>query len=103
MIEALICWDELADSERSELGKRCLEVPSPLDASEQRAWCARFDDVSLVSDGFIPFRDSLDRAAASGVRYVLQPGGSVRDAEVTDAANQYGMAMAHSGVRLFFH
>ncbi|MCH7609035.1 MAG: phosphoribosylaminoimidazolecarboxamide formyltransferase, partial [Chloroflexi bacterium] len=59
--------------------------------------------VSMGSDAFIPFRDNIDRAAASGVRYVAQPGGSVRDDDVVAACDQYGMVMAMTGVRLFHH
>ncbi len=59
--------------------------------------------MALSSDAFFPFRDNLDRAAASGVRYVLQPGGSLRDDEVIAAANEYEMVMALSGTRLFHH
>jgi phosphoribosylaminoimidazolecarboxamide formyltransferase/IMP cyclohydrolase len=59
--------------------------------------------VTLGSDAFFPFRDSLDRAAASGVKYVLEPGGSTRDDAVIQAANEYRMTMIFSGVRLFHH
>jgi phosphoribosylaminoimidazolecarboxamide formyltransferase / IMP cyclohydrolase len=59
--------------------------------------------VTLGSDGYFPFRDSIDRAAQSGVRYVVQPGGSVRDSEVIAACDEYGMTMAMTGVRLFHH
>ena len=58
---------------------------------------------ALGSDAFFPFRDSIDRAAASGVKYVLEPGGSARDDSVIQAANEYGMTMIFSGVRLFHH
>jgi phosphoribosylaminoimidazolecarboxamide formyltransferase/IMP cyclohydrolase len=59
--------------------------------------------VSLSSDALIPFRDNLDRAQQSGVKYVVQSGGSLRDAEVIEAANEYGRVMVFSGVRLFHH
>ncbi|MNC61881.1 Bifunctional purine biosynthesis protein PurH [compost metagenome] len=59
--------------------------------------------VSYGSDAFLPFRDNLDRASRSGVKYVAQAGSSVRDEEVVQAANDYGMVMAYSGVRLFHH
>ena len=61
------------------------------------------DSVALGSDAFFPFRDSIDRAAVSGVKYVLEPGGSTRDEAVIRAANEYGMTMVFSGVRLFHH
>ena len=59
--------------------------------------------MALGSDGFIPFRDNIDRASASGVLYVAQPGGSLRDEPVIAACDEYGMVMALTGVRLFHH
>jgi phosphoribosylaminoimidazolecarboxamide formyltransferase / IMP cyclohydrolase len=59
--------------------------------------------VSYASDAFLPFRDNIDRAAQSGVKYVVQTGNSLRDEQVTQAANEYGMIMAHSGIRVFHH
>jgi phosphoribosylaminoimidazolecarboxamide formyltransferase/IMP cyclohydrolase len=78
-------------------------VPPPLAAEEKAAWLARLRGVSLASDAFFPFRDSIDQAARRGVSYVVQPGGSVADDEVIRACDEYGMAMALSGVRLFHH
>jgi phosphoribosylaminoimidazolecarboxamide formyltransferase/IMP cyclohydrolase len=60
-------------------------------------------NLSLSSDGFIPLRDNIDRAAKSGVTHVLQPGGSARDDEVIVACDEYGMWMGFSGIRLFYH
>lgn len=60
-------------------------------------------DVALGSDAFFPFSDNIDRAAKSGVRYVAQPGGSVRDDLVIEACDAYGMAMVFTGIRLFHH
>jgi len=60
-------------------------------------------DVSLCSDGFFPFRDNIDEASKYGVKYVVQPGGSIADGAVTEAANAYGMAMIHNSIRLFHH
>ncbi|MEW5828532.1 MAG: phosphoribosylaminoimidazolecarboxamide formyltransferase [Chloroflexota bacterium] len=79
------------------------EIPAQLTAAERRAWLEALSGVSLGSDAFFPFRDSIDRAARSGVRYVLQPGGSNRDADAIAACNEYGMTMVFSGVRLFQH
>ncbi|MEZ0395578.1 MAG: phosphoribosylaminoimidazolecarboxamide formyltransferase [Anaerolineales bacterium] len=79
------------------------EIPEPLSASERRAWLDQLTGVTLGSDAFFPFRDSIDRAALSGVKYVLQPGGSTRDEEVIRACDEYGMVMVFSGVRLFHH
>ena len=77
--------------------------PAPLTAAERGAWLARQDGVALVSDGFLPFRDNVDHAAKHGVRFIAQPGGSARDAEVEAACREHGIAMAHTGVRLFHH
>lgn len=77
--------------------------PARLDAEEKRSWISATKGVSLSSDAFFPFRDSIDRASESGVEYVLQPGGSVRDEGVIAACDEYGMVMASSGVRLFHH
>lgn len=79
------------------------EMPVQLSAEERRIWLDRLSGVTIGSDAFFPFRDSLDRAAQTGVRYVLQPGGSNRDEDVIAAANGYGMTMVFSGVRLFHH
>lgn len=69
------------------------EMPSQLSSEEQREWLNKLDDVVLGSDAFFPFRDSIDRAAQSGVRYVMQPGGSARDDAVIEACEQYQMGV----------
>jgi phosphoribosylaminoimidazolecarboxamide formyltransferase/IMP cyclohydrolase len=79
------------------------KVPPPLTYEEKRDWLKKLKGVSLSSDGMIPFRDTIDRAYESGVGYVLQPGGSIRDDDVIKACNDYGMVMAYSGLRLFHH
>jgi phosphoribosylaminoimidazolecarboxamide formyltransferase/IMP cyclohydrolase len=79
------------------------EVPQRLTLEEKRAWLGGLTGVCLASDAFFPFRDSIDRASQSGVKYVVQPGGSVRDDVVIEACDEYGMLMAFSGVRLFHH
>jgi len=79
------------------------KVPRRLTAEEKRAWLDGLTGVCLASDAFFPFRDSIDRASQSGVKYVVQPGGSVRDDIVIEACDEYGMLMAFSGVRLFHH
>jgi phosphoribosylaminoimidazolecarboxamide formyltransferase / IMP cyclohydrolase len=78
-------------------------TPRRLKPDEKREWLEKQDDVALASDAYFPFRDSIDRAAESGVHFVVHPGGSVRDPEVTSAANEHGMLLAHSGTRLFHH
>ena len=77
--------------------------PVRLSAAEKREWLGAQKGVSLASDAFFPFRDNIDRASQSGVSYVSQPGGSVRDDLVIGAADEYGMAMAWSSLRLFHH
>ena len=78
-------------------------IPDQLTEEERRAWLDGLTDVVLGSEAFFPFRDSIDRAARSGVKYVLQPGGSNRDEDVIAACDEYGMSMVFSGIRLFHH
>ena len=78
-------------------------APDALTPQERADWIARMDGIALASDAFFPFRDSIDRAAQSGVTYVVQPGNSARDDIVIEACNEHGMAMAFSGLRLFHH
>ena len=77
--------------------------PEPLTAEEKKAYLAGVTGVSLGSDAFFPFGDNIERAHRSGVSYVAQPGGSIRDDHVINTCNKYGMAMAFTGVRLFHH
>ena len=79
------------------------EKPEILTPEEKRAWLSKLTDVSLGSDAFFPFPDNIDRAARSGVRYIAEPGGSIRDDLVIEACNRYGIAMAFTGLRLFHH
>lgn len=79
------------------------ERPEVLTAEEKRAWLDRQTGVSLGSDAFFPFSDNIERARKSGVTYIAEPGGSVRDDAVIDACNAYGMVMAFTGIRLFHH
>jgi phosphoribosylaminoimidazolecarboxamide formyltransferase/IMP cyclohydrolase len=79
------------------------QVPQRLSPEEKREWLDARRGAALASDAFIPFRDNIDRAHASGVEFVVQPGGSTRDEDVIAACNAYGMAMALTGLRLFHH
>ena len=79
------------------------EKPAVFTAEEKRAWLDKNTDVALGSDAFFPFGDNIERAHKSGVKYVAQPGGSIRDDHVIDTCNKYGMAMAFTGIRLFHH
>lgn len=95
--------DDITDAELKEWEALFDVVPQKLTALEKKQWIQSFEGVSFSSDAFFPFRDSIDRAAVSSVKYVAQPGGSVRDPEVIDACNTYGMAMCFTGLRLFHH
>ena len=79
------------------------EQPAPLTAEEKRAWLDAVTGVSLGSDAFFPFGDNIERARRSGVTAIVQPGGSIRDQQVIDTCNKYGIAMAFCGIRLFHH
>lgn len=79
------------------------EPPPPFLEADRREHLAKLDGVSLVSDGFIPFRDNVDHASRHGVRFIAEPGGSARDADVEAACREYGIALSHTGVRLFHH
>ena len=79
------------------------EKPEPLTHEEKAEWLAKQSGVSLGSDAFFPFGDNIERARKSGVQYVAQPGGSIRDDHVIETCNKYGMAMAFTGARLFHH
>ncbi len=92
--------DVLADGEWQKFFS---EKPEPLTAEEKKAWIAQNTKVSLGSDAFFPFGDNIERAHKSGVEYVAQAGGSVRDDHVIETCDKYGIAMAFTGVRLFHH
>ena len=79
------------------------EQPAPLTAEEKAAYLASVDGVALGSDAFFPFSDNIERAKKSGVKYIAEPGGSIRDDLVIECADKYGMAMAFTGMRLFHH
>ena len=79
------------------------EKPEPLTREEKKAWLAGMTGVALGSDAFFPFGDNIERARKSGVEYVAEPGGSIRDDNVIETCNKYGMVMAFTGMRLFHH
>ena len=79
------------------------EKPEPLTAEEKKAWFSQNTNVCLGSDAFFPFGDNIERAHKSGVQYIAQAGGSVRDDNVIETCNKYGIAMAFTGIRLFHH
>lgn len=92
--------DVLADGQWQKYFK---EQPPVFTAEEKRAWLDKNTDVALGSDAFFPFGDNIERAHKSGVKYVAQPGGSIRDDNVIETCNKYGMAMCFTGIRLFHH
>ena len=92
--------DVLAEGEWQKFFK---VKPDVFTAEEKRAWLDKNTDVALGSDAFFPFGDNIERAHKSGVKYVAQPGGSVRDDHVIDTCNKYGMVMSFTGIRLFHH
>lgn len=92
--------DVLADGQWEQF---FTEKPEVLTREEKRAWLDTLTGVSLGSDAFFPFGDNIERAHRSGVCYIAQPGGSIRDDNVIDTCNKYNMAMAFTGIRLFHH
>lgn len=92
--------DILADGEWERV---FTEKPAVFTREEKRAWLDQMTDVTIGSDAFFPFIDNIERAYKSGVKYIAQPGGSVRDQDVIEACNKHGIAMCFTGIRLFHH
>ena len=100
----LYIGDEYMDVLADGAWERIFKVKPPVfTVEEKRAWLDKMTDVALGSDAFFPFGDNIERAHKSGVKYIAQPGGSVRDDNVIDTCNKYTMAMAFTGIRLFHH
>lgn len=99
----LYLLENLTPIQRRNMEAALEKIPPQLTPEERSDWLGRFSAVALSSDAFIPFRDTIDRAYQSGVKYVVQPGNALRDNEVIAACNAYGMVMAFTGVRLFHH
>lgn len=95
--------DDITDVELAEWRTLFTEVPAKISKYDKVAFLHAFDGIAYSSDAFIPFRDNIDRAAASATRYVAQAGGSVKDSEIIAAADAYGMVMCFTGLRLFHH
>ena len=96
--------DEYEDVLREGTWQKLFKVkPEVLTAEEKKEWIAKNSNVSLGSDAFFPFGDNIERAKKSGVKYVAQPGGSIRDDNVIETCDKYGMTMAFTGIRLFHH
>ena len=79
------------------------ERPAPLTEARKKEWLAGNIDVTLGSDAFLPFSDNVERAFKSGVKYIAQPGGSIRDDAVIECCDKHGMVMCFTGIRLFHH
>jgi len=94
---------DLTRQEERALSEVLEQRPEPLGPAEKQEWIGRLDGVSLVSDGFIPFRDNVDHAKRHGVRFIAQPGGSTRDADIETACREYGITLVHTKLRLFHH
>lgn len=102
-IDIYISDDYMDVLAEGEWQKFFTEKPEPLSREEKKAWIAQNTQVSLGSDAFFPFGDNIERAHKSGVQYVAQAGGSVRDDHVIETCDKYGIAMAFTGIRLFHH
>lgn len=103
VVDQFILWNALSDPERRQVVSVLGYEPEPLLDAEREDWFGRFEGLCMSSDAFIPFRDNVDRAAATGVRYVAHAGGSMRDASVREAARELGVAVFETGVRCFLH
>lgn len=79
------------------------EKPEVFTLEEKKAWLKELKGVTVGSDAFFPFGDNVERARKSGVEYIVQPGGSIRDDNVIETCNKYDIAMAFTGIRLFHH
>ena len=100
----LYIGDEYMDVLAEGTWQNIFKVKPPVfTVEEKRAWLDKMENVALGSDAFFPFGDNIERAHKSGVKYIAQPGGSVRDDNVISTCNKYGMAMAFTGIRLFHH
>jgi phosphoribosylaminoimidazolecarboxamide formyltransferase/IMP cyclohydrolase len=94
---------DFTEEEKVRWAAQFTTTPEPLTEEEKAAFLKEASGVSISSDAFFPFRDSIDHASKVGVSFVAQPGGSVQDKQVTEACDEYGMAMCFTGVRLFHH
>ena len=103
IVNQLLLWEQLSETERTKLRMAFTEEPDFLTTRERTKWVESFNGLCLSSDAYIPFRDNIDRASRSNIQYLAQTGLSQRDHEVTEAVNDYGMVMVHTGLRSFLH
>ncbi len=95
---------ENKDLNRNEKDNAVIQyIENEMKESDKKNWLKKMNDLTLGSDGFIPFRDNIDLAHKHGIKYVVQPGQSIRDEDVINACNEYGMVMINTGLRLFHH
>ena len=102
-VDQYVLWERLSRNERDSLSSALGYMPEPITGTEREEWYSRFEDLCLSSDAFIPFRDNVDRAAATGVRYIAHPGGAIRQERIAAAAREHGITLFETGVRCFFH
>ena len=103
IVDQYLLWNELSVHEREVMLAGLSNSPEPIEKTERQEWIKRYNGICLSSDALIPFRDNIDAAGRANVRCVAHTGGALRDDEVTEAANDYGMVMIHTGLRLFTH
>jgi AICAR transformylase/IMP cyclohydrolase PurH len=103
LVDQYILWDELSPPERDAFVASLGYVPEPLNDCDREDWYRQFPDLCMSSDAFIPFRDNLDRAARTGVKYVAHAGGALRNEAVHAAAEQHGIVLIETGIRCFLH
>ena len=99
----LLLQDDITEEEMKPWTEKFEELPKKISKEEKNEWLKSLSGVSLGSDAYFPFRDNIDRAYRSGVRYIIQPGGSIRDESVIDACNEHNILMIFTGLRLFHH
>ncbi len=102
-VDQYLLWEQLSEPERNIMAGFLEKMSDPILKVERADWIQRFAGVCLSSDAYLPFRDNIDRANRSNVRYIAQTGSSFRDDEVSEAANEYNMVMIHTGLRCFLH
>lgn len=103
IVDQLLLWDELSNDEKQQLSNSLLEEPPHISSDAKSVFIKQHKGVCLSSDAFFPFRDNIDRASRTNIGIVAHPGGSLRDSDCIKAANEYGIVMYHTGLRLFTH
>jgi phosphoribosylaminoimidazolecarboxamide formyltransferase/IMP cyclohydrolase/phosphoribosylaminoimidazolecarboxamide formyltransferase len=103
LVDTFLRFEQLNPTEHRTLTDRLPSGFQPLGAAEREHWLRETASLCLASDAFIPFRDNIDRMARSNITHVMQTGGSLRDADVTAAADEHEIVMLHTGKRYFLH